>query len=321
MTTFCTAPITRHLLRITIPTHFAKRSIHFFREVEHIQHSLFEIDKQQILKKKYSMSDRVHVRLVASLSVLALIFGILVPLVLLAMPKFEMTSVTAMVLTLTALVFTLGSVLQFGLDAVRPLRVTHQDYVKARWYVPMLRDLDKQKADFNNGGRLDLDYFTNARNSAEKTVFDAAIFDALELFIANGIRYNQTALALNEKVVATIKEDKVFGPATKGYDGNKGGPILYPASFLSAERLAQVMNNFDPTHDFSVESLVPRGSKVELKIPGAVFASRKADLEEALNSVHSLVLQSSEAASFRESQLATEQSSNRLAQELRSAVE
>jgi hypothetical protein len=293
----------------------------FFDEVQQVQNRLLEIDKQKILQKKYSFYDRLHLWSVATLSVCALLFGVLVPLMLLTTPKVEMTTTVSVVLTLVALLFTFGAVIQLGWDAMKPVLVTREDYVKERWLTPMLRDLEQQKPIFQNGAQIELEYFLNARNSDEKALFQAQISEALGQFIQDGTKYNEATRILVEKVVATIKQDSVLGPPTKDYKSSKGGQILSPPNFLNHGRLETVVQLLDPNTDISVESLHARWAKVEVKIPGAVFASRKSELSQTFNSIRLVMLQSAEGKSFIASKDAVDRSWNALEQKLRTGVD
>jgi hypothetical protein len=288
---------------------------HFFKGVQIVKSHLIEIDKQKLLKKRYSFSERVHTRLLLGLCAFSFMCGVVLPLLLLGLPELEMTSITAIVITLVAVIFPLGAVVQFGRDVTKPVETDRMDYIISRWYSPLVMEIDRQQGTFENGGLLDLEYFINARNSVDKTWFGKDVTEAIDLFIQKAEKYNEAAFALNKKVIEAIRQDKILGPIVHKYRGNKGGLILYPATFLQTQKISEFLNNFDyNSSDISIEVLMPRWSRVEMKIPGSEFASRSAELKKILESISIQVLQFNEAKSFIEAKKSMHHSMSNLKQ-------
>src|SRR5260221_7139097 len=103
-----------------------------FKRIQSVKDELREIDKQESLQKRYSFSQRIHEGLLLALIVLSIALGIGAPLVLLALPQWEMTSITAIVIIFLAGLSTLGAFIQFGWDVKKPVGVDYKEDIAKR---------------------------------------------------------------------------------------------------------------------------------------------------------------------------------------------
>lgn len=139
-------------------------------EVEGLKEKLNELDKLKFSEKRYSLSEHVHFFSLSLLTMSCIIFGLLVPLILLAIQK-PITSVVAIVLLVIAVSSFGGTFFQFGWDVSRPRLQDPLEYASVKWYQPILQEIDRKQTDFQNGALLDVELFSDALLSDDRKHF------------------------------------------------------------------------------------------------------------------------------------------------------
>jgi hypothetical protein len=270
-----------------------------FRQTEIVRVKLANIDKQILMKQRYSFSKRVGIFWLLMLSGLAFLLGVVLPLALLAW-KVETNGIAGSAILVSVLILTLGAFVRFGWDISAPLKADPREYIAARWYFPLLKELEIHNKKLQHGGLLDRDMFADAANSADKQQFSKEVFDALTEYVAGAESYNGKALRLNKKVIEVIQSDAILGPVVAGYRSHRGGPLLYPPDVLDKTRLDEIAGAFtaNPDVDISVEVDMPRWHRVALKIPGHAFAAEPSQLRVTLGSIRQAVVETQEAKEF-----------------------
>ena len=277
-----------------------------------------EIDKQNALKKPYVFAARLHWTSILVLVVLAGLTGIVVPLVLMA-GSTEPTRILAMIGLSATLLFICGSFIQFGRDVAAPSSIDFAQYLKGRWYAPFLKELDLIHAKMTNAGLLSRDVFLDASVSPDRKQFARSIDNALAQYLTSSDEYNSRAMALNQKVIGTVKSNSVLSPLIATYRGNKGGPILHPGEISDVDRLSNVVSSLkaNPDVELSFEIDLPRGvSQVAAKFPTVSIASDLARLQSILSGLRTEVVNSDEYKQFT----AAKENLEKAAAQLRSAL-
>lgn len=294
----------------------------FFNEVGTVKTKLNEMEKQEAIMKAYSFSGRVHLASLVILTCIAVLLGILVPLILLALSK-DPTPTLAIVLLISSLSAMGGAFFQFSWDVSRSLEFDEKAYVKARWYVFLNKEIERQIKNLDNGGMVDTDYFIDARNSSDKKRFPDSLVQRLENFINQANNYNDIAQKFNALFLQTLKEDKNIGPAVAGYKSLKGGPFLYPFFCLLDDEkwqshLDQYVRNVN--EDIGVEVPMSRWMQVAFQIPVSTFAADIGRLSKSLNSVRDVVRGTDTAKQFLQVKAALHSSVSELAESLNRAA-
>lgn len=277
--------------------------VDFFNKIEIVKAKLNELNKLELLMKAYSFSDRIHLWSLFILLGLTTILGIILPLILLALPK-EITSTVGIVLLFTALISIGGSFSQFVYDVSRPLSFDRKAYISTRWYSFLLKEMERQRPKLENGGLLDVEFFVNALNSDDKKHFSHEAIRALEEYINCANFYNDRARDFNSIFLEAIRKDKQLGTLVSNHKSLKGGPVLYPYYvLLDEDKWRSHLDGFlrslqGGDMDISIEVLMPRWTRVEFKIPGRAFSASPTKLTESLTAIRAVVNNAESAKQF-----------------------
>ena len=290
-----------------------------FKEVEFVKAKLNEIDKQEFSKKRYSFSDRVDRHSIFVLVVLAVLIGLILPLIFLALPAIKMTSTLAIVFLLATLIFIVGTFAQFGQDISRPMKFDVNVYVSARWYFPMLKEMERQKSAFDDGGLLDIEYFSDAHNSGDRKHFSKEVLEALDNYISQGKTYNDKTVQFNNMIVKKIRSHETLSGLIVKPPSNNASQMLLPYTLLDDIKFREVSEKLNPSpnNDISFEVIMPRWRHVELIIPGRAIEAHQ--LAKSLGSIHSAIKNEDIAKRFLEERIEVQAAERRLREVIISA--
>jgi len=295
----------------------------FFTIIEQTQVKLEQIDKLSLATQRYVPRDRTTLFSLSVTSILWLLLGIALPLALLAFPQTTITSLAAIAILLGTLLFASVSVVQFLINfQEKPL--DWQNYVKNRWYIPILEELKRQEAQdtLRNAGLVNTRYIYGSLNSGERHRFNVEVASALEDYLKAATQYNEKVLRLNALVVATIQADPVLGRLVADYESMRGGPLLHPYEFVAEEqRFESLLADWEKRlpaseDDISVETLGPNWSRVELKIPGKKLYEDPKIARSAFERVRASVLTTETAKELIDAKKSVEQASGHLREAL-----
>jgi hypothetical protein len=110
------------------------------------------------------------------------------------------------------LLFAAVSVVQFWIN-FQPRPFDWQNYVKQRWFTPILEELKQQEiqSTLHNAGLVNTRYIYGSLNSSERNRFDGEVAAALEDYLKVSTQYNEKVLRFNSAAVAAIRADPVLG--------------------------------------------------------------------------------------------------------------
>ena len=198
-----------------------------FRQIEAVRGPLSEIDRQQVLKKPYAFSSRVHVSWILILSALAFVVGVVAPLFLLVW-EVRANAIAETALLLAALALTIGPAAVFAFDVAR--KPDTKNYLETRWYAPLLNTLSLQNAKIVRGGEVDTEMFREAQGSPDFSRFPRAVRDALRGYIDAADKYNASADEWNEKTASNLRLDPRLMPAIVPPLEFRGGRVAHPST-------------------------------------------------------------------------------------------
>lgn len=293
----------------------------FFSQTNMVKEKLTDIDKQVLLKRPYSFRDRVHTKSVLILSGLSVLLGVFLPLLLLAW-KMETTAIAATVILASAFIATIGTLVQFGWDVVASPKPSLHDYLAARWYSPLLKELGIHREKLQRGGLLDRGMLVDAMNSPDRQQFPPEVSKALSEYEAASGTYNDKTIGFNKAVIDTIRADTALGSPAAEYRGSKESLVLYPAEILNETRLDEIGRAFvaRPVVDVSIEVNMPRWTHVAMKVPGEAFAASPSRLRAALDVIRKKVANIGVAREFLDARKELTGAAERLSAAIESAM-
>lgn len=262
-----------------------------FKQTNSIKNSLKDIDNQTALANRYSISERLHTKTILSLFALALFFGIICPIVLLSSGHYVSRALSTIIATISIVCALWGSI-RFGFDASSPYEPS-AEYVLARWYRPLLKQVEANAPRPANGGTVDLDLFIDAGESPDKNRFPSVLLAAVKGYIAAGRSYNAAADVINAEIVGRLKN--ILG----GYRPIRSGQyqIVAPLEVVNSERMEKLVVQNPPTAT-SFEVQGPWWSRVVATISTAELPKKRESLRASLAAIRREVSHSPDFAQF-----------------------
>lgn len=283
---------------MNLATHYQRGTETFFKQLRLVGNRLDEIDKYAVSAKQYSFWEKVQVQKILILCAIAIIAGILFPQSLLAHRSIPV--IFGKLLFLVS-VTSLGlASLQFARDISMPVTIDWESYIDARWYEPILRQVQHQKARFDNGGMINAEYCIEAVRSEDSAHFDHKLLDAIKKYVASVDGYNKAAQAFNHLALNRMRQDTVIQAASRNFKSLRGRATFYPY-YLIDERKWNAFKNAairKAEGDISVEVWGPSWSRTEFQIPGHLFTQVPSKLLIAMEVVGSSVKSEPEAKDF-----------------------
>ncbi|MDA2914427.1 hypothetical protein MYX77_10835, partial [Acidobacteriia bacterium AH_259_A11_L15] len=276
----------------------------FFKQIDGVAARLDSIDRQNILKERYSFSRRVHVTSLLILMALVFLLGIIVPLSFLVW-NVETDSVTGSALLVIVLVLVLASFIRFGWDIAAPVRPSPREYVVTRWHKPLLEELSKHSKKLEQGGLLDLDMFRDVAHSPDRSLLSTEESEALDAYNAIAEEYNKKALELNRSIIESIEANEALAPYVSKY-GGKGGPSLHPIEIMdnaSIDRICEGMHKqlrVTPNANLVVEISMQRWSHLPLFVSGQGFLADPGKFCNALRGIGTSIIDTPVAREYIE---------------------
>jgi len=256
-----------------------------FAEIESIRTTLKDIDKQSLLKKPYSFSERTHGKWILVLGLLAFITGVALPIGLLA-TNINQSTIGGISLLIATLTLALGSVALFGWDVLHKPEANKANYVRDRWRAGLLQKLKENNTRLSQGSLLGRDEFLDAKSSREAASFPEAVRSALDQYATASEAYNQAALALSLKVTdALVSGSKLstlsVPPAAQTWTASL---TLSPLEILDQEKITNVLATLkqNPQQGMSIEIQRATWSRVVARIRPISTAAENAELTSRL---------------------------------------
>lgn len=179
----------------------------FFRQTEAIGLKLDEIVKQETLKRPYVFAERVHLTPILTMSVLALVTGVVVPLLLLALSA-EQSRGSLTAILLASLIFTGWAFIQFALDITTVAAAP--TYGRSRWDTT-LKLLDTNETRLSHVSLIELAPIREAAGPTDQ--IDEGLRSKLEAYVYAGDAYNEAARALTARTIDAMRSDAAIVPA------------------------------------------------------------------------------------------------------------
>lgn len=288
-----------------------------FSRIELVKSKLSDIDKQVLLKRRYSFPDRVHWFSVLLLVTLAFLVGLVLPLLLLAMSRVP-EGIAAVALLVSVIVFIVGASFRFARDLTSEVKPTTLEYLDARWYSPLLKVLEESRNRVQRGALVDRSLFLDAINSPDHVQFSSALAEALPEYSKATEAYNNAALWVSKEVIEVVRREMQLGPGLSAPSGSSA-MVLYPPEVLDQSKLEELARRLENAQvaDITVEVEMPRWSRTELRIPKGTFGSA-GRLRAVLETARESVIRSGNEHAFRIARENLNAPSSRLQQALRS---
>lgn len=249
-----------------------------FSRADSIKNSLKDIDNETALAERYSISVRLHIKAILGLFAIALVCGTILPILLLSLGRYGNRTLALLIATI-ALGSALGGSTWFGYDVISHYEGSGE-YVRARWYLPLLEQIKANAPKLSTGGAVDLDLFVDAQDSADKTQFPTDLLRAIQGYVAAGQRYNATADAINAEVIPRLKN--LLGAENRTRSG--GSQVVTPLEVLSSERIEKLFAQ-NPPVAISFEVQGPWWSRVIATIPAAELLRKEQQLKSSLMAI------------------------------------
>ncbi len=296
--------------------HTYSRSIDdLFGLISQLDTKLRDIDKQEILRDRYSFDDSLKLRLAILLSVLFL-FGMVLPLSLM-IPK-ERTFFWQKILLFVTTTVTILIVFSF-LDLTFPLGRagpgTLVPYVSERWIVPMVNDLKGHQATLDNGEPLRIRNFRDARSSRERDNLPSDLAEAVDDYVASALGYNAQVDLLSDVVLEAIRRNELIRKHALRCQGFKDEDFtVRPYDFLDDLRFNKHLKERlgVDRHNIVVEIPIIYGSRCELCIEGQASRFTPAEWKDAFESIRTEITTKSTTQQFSEARTAARKSNERL---------
>ena len=266
-----------------------------FKVTEFVGTKVHDIEKLELSKGKYSFTARVNWRSTAALSSLTFILGVVVPMVLLTLPKLADSPVMGISLLLATLVLLFGAIGQFGWDVAKAPEADWETYLSGRYYVPLVEELKRQRANFDNGGLLDLDAFIDAQASEDVGRFPSQTRHALDEYVKAARAYNKDADEFNQSVIKAVRDNLTLGPLLVKGANTRGGVGVYPFALFDDTAHLRAVDSVSKTvqsadcreRDISLEVIMSRWTRVVARIPCAAFHGDPAPITRSLSDIRS----------------------------------
>lgn len=272
----------------------------FFEQIDSVKARLKSLDKNLLLQKRYSFTSRVRVDWLLLLSGLAFFLGVVLPLGLLAW-KIEIDNIGGSAILVSVLALTIGAFARFGWDISAPLRFGSTEYATARWYTPLIKELEIHEKKVEHGGLVDREFFIDAARSGTRAQFPRELVTALDDYLERTEIYNTKALRLSGIVAERIKSDPIMGDAVAQSPSQRVSTSvpLHPADVLDEARLNSVIDSFRTRDvDISISVDMPRWIREDIRIPRKAFGDKPEAVAEALRALRLDILNGSHAEEF-----------------------
>jgi hypothetical protein len=287
----------------------------FFQRVSSIQNLVSDIDRQRLLKAQYSFNSG---RFIFSM-VCAFLTGVALPFTFLIW-NFKINRFGATCMLATVILFLGLATSQLGSSATGR-QLSDREYITARWYRPMTKELRMHEEKLSRGAFLDRDFLMDAAYSADRKQFSAKLASALDAYLAAAEAYNRSALPLTQRVVEAIRKSPELIPAIGKLPQTGNSIGLNPIEVLERGRdaeIAKLAKNLatDPALNVSVETEMPRWRHVDVVIIGRSLGGDTSKLVKALQAIRDSLSQSNEAVEFSRARTAAIAAERRLKSEL-----
>ncbi len=282
--------------------------------VERIQNALTDIDKQRMLKTPYA----INLFWFGFWLVFTFIFGVFTPLSLLIYTPDPNRIAAAGILLVTTLCFFVGTLQFWSSIKLRQQQPRASDYLAARWFRPIQKEISSQEARLSWGSLLDRDLMMDAAASTDRHQFPLKLTEALEAYLSAADTYNRSAFRLNRRVLASMRTNPVLVSSVLPTPQNGSSVNVGPAQILGDNEIQVIANALtkEPTLNISFELVMPRWSHVEMVLAGSVFAGDTTKLTAALNAVRNELAHSSELTEFMRARTEVSACLHRLTSEL-----
>jgi hypothetical protein len=268
---------------------YASAADEFFAAIGSINASLSKIDKLKSAQNRY-ISSGLHIKFLLFLCLLSFVFGVLVPLAALAFPGMMPDWMKA-ALGGVAMLATILSSLQFGRDLFRsPEAVSKSErnlYVRMQWYAPIIDQMKSLEQKFSLRGPLDLDFFSDAKNSGDLSV---GINSDLDNYLAAASKYNEAVKKFDDTVLTLFERDEILGHLLSREFWTKGGRGLSTYNMLSESVITDTVSKLfeRPEAALSISTFDSVGTSgatgpPKFIIPAAAIGERQ--LLEALQTI------------------------------------
>jgi hypothetical protein len=259
-----------------------------FAEIESIRTTLKDIDRQSLLKKPYSFSERTHGKWIFVLGLLAFTTGVALPIGLLA-TNINQSTIGGVSLLIATLAFALGSVVLFGWDVLHKTEANKANYVRDRWRADLLQKLKEGRTRLSQGSLLGRDEFLDAKNSREAASLPETVRSALDQYATASEAYNQVALALSLKVTDTLVSGSKLStlsvpPAAQTWTASL---TLSPLQILDQQAVSNVLSSLkqNPQQGVSIEIQRATWSRVVARIRPISTVAESAELTNRLGEI------------------------------------
>jgi len=286
-----------------------------FELFSQVDTKLSAIDKQEILRGRYSFDDRLKLRLYILL-LLLFVFGMVLPLSL--MLSKERTFYLPKIILLVTTTVTILIVASFR-DLTFPLwgtgHATLASYVSERWIVPMVKDLKGHQATLDNGEPLRIRNFRDARSSSERGNLPSDLAEELDNYVTSALGYNAQVNLFNDVVVQAIRRNELISKHALPCQGFKDEHFsVRPYDFLDDVRFNKLLKDRLGADGYNIVVEVPivYGSRPELCIEGRASRFIPAAVKEAFGSIRTEITTDSTTQQFSKAHTAARKSNERL---------
>jgi hypothetical protein len=286
-----------------------------FQGVNSVQNLVSDIDRQQLLKARYSFNGRWFIFMM----VCAFLSGVVCPFVFLI--RNSKINRRAASFLLFIVIFFLGAATFQLSSSAAGRQPSDREYVTARWYRPMAKELAVHEERLSRGALLDRDFIMDAAYSPERKHFSPRFASALDAYLATAEGYNRSVLPLARRVIEAIRKSPELIPAIGKLPDGGSSITLNPTEILETGKdngIAKIANSLttDPALNISVETEMPRWSHVDVVITRHGLNGETTNLAKALQAISETLSESNEATEFSRARTAANVAEQRLKAEL-----
>jgi len=267
-----------------------------YARLDSIRRYVADVDLQRLLRSKYLFTKRVHTGWLFLLTALSFVAGVLAPLLLLIW-RDEFSRFGATILTVGALIFTLGACALFAMDVATPPALPRQQMLKSKWYDPLLHELSSVESKIQGAVILDGPLIGEALLSDDAREFPDGVRLALKNYQNAVEPYNRTAVALGDFVVHQVQ---ALGACAPPRQTSGQGRIITPGSMLrqgDVDALVQTIAE-DMNTSVTLELQHANWSRVACTLSREMLPKSKLELGKKLHDIRLIISASHEAHDF-----------------------